>query len=200
MRADTEGINMFQFLKRKASKRKETFDNLVKKIDSYPYLKDYERKSLYKEILTSDLNSNLKKILVDRYELKSKSFILAQKLVQKEKDEKVKKHQSKTEKETEAKVENEKVEGVRIAKVLKGLEKRFLLNNINNKDNVKHSEVRAFYSGDFVNADGEIKDFLFIYDKEKEVFYLPINKSVEYSLDIVLKDDDFLIVIIDSEL
>lgn len=245
---------MFQLLKRKASKRKETLDNLVKKIDLYPYLKDFERKSLYKEILTSELNSNLKKTLIAIYELKSKNFILAQKLTQKEKDEKVEKHQSKieekeehnlqdlqnkvkennkafeneeisfsewnnknkkvldtlnansqkefkqTETERKAKTAIEKVEGIRRAKVLKGLEKRFLLNDIKNKGNLYYSEVRAFYSGDFVNANGEIKDFLFEYDKEKEVFFLPINQSVEYSLDIVLKDDDFLIVIIDREL
>lgn len=243
---------MFSFAKRRISKRKKIVDNLTKKIDLYPYLKDFERERLYEEILTSSLNSSLKKTLVSMYELKSKNFILAQNIVQSAKDKKrespkiekqkeynledfqnkVKENNrafeneeisfsewnnknkkvldtlnlnsqesfEQTEKEKKAKAAIEKVEGIKRAKVLKGLEKRFLLNNINHKDNLEYSEIRAFYSGDFVNADGKIKDFLFKYDKEKEMFFLPINKSVEYSLDIVLKDDDFLIIIIESEL
>ena len=68
---------------------------------------------------------------------------------------------------------------------------------LNEKDKLElndYEDVKAFFIPDIINApEYKIKDFTFDYDKKTEMFILPADKEIQYSKEIVIEDNDFLI-------
>lgn len=57
-----------------------------------------------------------------------------------------------------------------------------------------YEDVKAFFIPDIINApEYKIKDFTFDYDKKTEMFILPADKEIQYSKEVVIEDNDFLI-------
>ena len=60
-------------------------------------------------------------------------------------------------------------------------------------------ELRAFYSGDFLNARNlSVGDMMFYVDESEEYFVLPLEETIKYPVETVLYDTDFILILFDN--
>ena len=60
-------------------------------------------------------------------------------------------------------------------------------------------ELRAFYSGDFLNARNlSVGDMMFYVDESEEYFVLPLEETIKYPVETVLYDTDVILILFDN--